>query len=1202
MSSDAEFIGRLLPSVRVRDITLETLGGTIELESNPHIVEETTPLWKRAKLQNMVTNADAGAGDYALASGIDVLDLVGMTSNSQGAAQKLAITVTLSLYDEMASTDTAAQWFMSKDASSYVSAFVHQFTDPQIAEIYNKYQHVINHPMVMGGFHNLTSEDNKLTAEGYRMLGGSVNDYSTLVAAVERGTWKMIGYPASDVLNSIPSESEGEGLTESDLQLAGYVSLTDSGGTAYDIPMTFAFECSEYTPNYLAIAAGPMLNFLELFQDYGLSPQNFTAVNKNMGQFSPAPLVEVVKNGTLQTNTGVISDFRDTEDQSPVYELDTGFDALAPSVNSYDVRGELSKAKRRYFGEIGLTRNQDGHCSFMFAYDHYDFVLHNSVYGHMLKNVKLILRDSILKKCLITNIKILRRRVKKFDQGSYARGYPDLYEPSNRNGEEEVHIVSSRSYPGGSQEGRLQPTHRKLRTMGRKVTIPGSTTERTVTSVQDGPSQHMGGLRELTNVDVKLLETSGGTPMGSVFADPKFHVRHFVGTDASVAKRTNGMYQYGVEIEVRDKIPEILSGYMNDLRTWVKHLKEYERFANIPVVNRLQFEAAEPHTDRVSQGPIPTSAGNYDPKINKFTTGFLARARSYLGDEVWHFHPSDTRTTTFYYLVDWLTGDVDPQSIYPPEKIAQLMHPEYGTPRGIAAVIKVFETWLGHAEKLISTVPPTTNAGSVSNANTGGRTAGSGTRPLMKCEHWFNNDAFNRDEVPNAGFSYNNPSQGVTITAPTIVSTQKMKQRFEYEWTKHKFEKARAQHPSVRVMLSPIKVFGLAGSQINLSSFPPQPYSISVETTKDGPVKTINKTATYQTDFNRAVDLVRFLASRKTAGDVKDVIALDEKRRPGNALAAEMGVSLITAQEAQAMVANTAGASADAENQFAAFSAGGDDGFSGSEMLLRAASFGAGLGPTLSIMEVATEDGATPLQREEVFPSAYPSDLYEQDIDLKLGFESADETQLLLSIASTTDRNLMHTTTDGQNTTNTQGGLYLENMTLLFEILELLGMTVTMNELLRDIPASLQRALNNNLAGSGESFGSEKWNDPLYNILYTLHFLCNVRVEYLHAYKQKPQTTGHQMQLGVSSEQWTALTRQKINQLHVKEGKTLICRLRPYNSTFGKIRFPKALDMPIFNSRFLLIGNNGKVLNSIRNKWGGQSPTVVTDTQGVFRK
>ena len=92
------------------------------------------------------------------------------------------------------------------------------------------------------------------------------------------------------------------------------------------------------------------------------------------------------------------------------------------------------------------------------------------------------------------------------------------------------------------------------------------------------------------------------------------------------------------------------------------------------------------------------------------------------------------------------------------------------------------------------------------------------------------------------------------------------------------------------------------------------------------------------------------------------------------------------------------------------------------------------------------------------------------------------------------------------------------------------------------------------------------------------------------------------MQLGVSSDQWTALTRQKINQLHVKEGKTLICRLRPYNSTFGKIRFPKALDMPIFNSRFLLIGNNGKVLNSIRNKWGGQSPTVVTDTQGVFRK
>ena len=58
--NDLNFLADLLPSAVVKVITVETLGGQIELETYPHIVEETVPVYKRAKLQS-VLGTEGGA-------------------------------------------------------------------------------------------------------------------------------------------------------------------------------------------------------------------------------------------------------------------------------------------------------------------------------------------------------------------------------------------------------------------------------------------------------------------------------------------------------------------------------------------------------------------------------------------------------------------------------------------------------------------------------------------------------------------------------------------------------------------------------------------------------------------------------------------------------------------------------------------------------------------------------------------------------------------------------------------------------------------------------------------------------------------------------------------------------------------------------------------------------------------------------------
>ena len=86
----------------------------------------------------------------------------------------------------------------------------------------------------------------------------------------------------------------------------------------------------------------------------------------------------------------------------------------------------------------------------------------------------------------------------------------------------------------------------------------------------------------------------------------------------------------------------------------------------------------------------------------------------------------------------------------------------------------------------------------------------------------------------------------------------------------------------------------------------------------------------------------------------------------------------------------------------------------------------------------------------------------------------------------------------------------------------------------------------------------------------------------------------------IGSEIWAPLTKAVVQNLDKSEGQQILCRLRPYNNEALRIAFPKALKMPIWNSKFLMVGNNGKPLSGIKRKMGFTAPKVQSIRKGLY--
>ena len=148
-SNDMNFLKDLIPTSVIKVITIETIGGTVLLETNPHIVEETVPVYKRAELQATM-GAEGGARFERLMKefGVDFASTsysgkqlgeigtrMGMNTSNK---ETTMVTLDVAMKDTLDREDVAGQWFMSGDITKYLYIVAVQFKTKRAVNVYRQ--------------------------------------------------------------------------------------------------------------------------------------------------------------------------------------------------------------------------------------------------------------------------------------------------------------------------------------------------------------------------------------------------------------------------------------------------------------------------------------------------------------------------------------------------------------------------------------------------------------------------------------------------------------------------------------------------------------------------------------------------------------------------------------------------------------------------------------------------------------------------------------------------------------------------------------------------------------------------------------------------------------------------------------------------------------------------------------------------------
>ena len=1179
--NDLNFLADLLPSAVVKVITVETLGGQIELETNPHIVEETVPVYKRAKLQSVLGTEGGAKFEQLLTSvglGLDAASTATMASIGTAMGYKTsnkettAITLDCAIRDTLAEDDIASQWFMSQDITKYLYITVAQFTSKRSVNAYKKLIKGTTGPAMTAAVNYLAGA---LTKDQLMAFKPTIPGAGNLVKVKNDVTIRIMS--VQDIINTIDSSTVGEAVSEQDLVLAGFASIDTNGNTVYDFPAKFQFEIKSATPSHVSYYVCTLLNIEQLLEDNGLTT---TSVNMMANQYAAnGEWITTIEGGELNGGDTRISDFRDVDDVVPAYTVDLSqinvLNRLTSGAGQHFTA--LPAYRHKYFSDIHLTTSPSRNCGFLFGYSHLDFMKDNSVYGRFFDNVNDSLRDTVLRRCAIEEIKVLRRRVKHFKQGAYARGYPNTYEPWD-NAQVDHVVVSSKAR---KRDGKVAPSKRVIvvDTGERKGRLGG------------------GGIRE---VAIATNESLG----------KDFRIRHFTGKDTNVRKQTDGVYQYGVEITVRDYVPVYIGRRLASLQKSVARLREYEVFANIPVVNRYKMTYSDPHVGTKFVAPnagqaTPTVAivagesrantntrnrtqvGHYDPTTNKFTREFLRFAASKYGRS----RPWDAAPRAFVELLDLVVSEKmsTAQKADMRKKLSAVCNPSSGTPRGISAVINMLENYIKIVQDLISAEPPTSNSSAASNPSA--RNGGSGvTNRTVTYKTYFTNDAFNADLPPNTGANFIRMSTAGGEASIGMVSTSDYAARATQEITKY--------FVSPTAIPSETSAYECLSAR-SMNVLAPR-NTINLQRVRN---RYQNANGTNGPDHSEMIEalrtIIQYVGSKRKADQTR-VLTIDSKQRLGQAIAPEFGVSLMTREEAEKELTY-----ATTDPAKIVFSADLDEGATGM-------SFGGLMSPYAPLPAIEEEE----IDFQEVFPSAMASPEWGAEADtsdiiaalqnITAGYETEAETHFLIQMLTTTKRDYLHSTK--QKPADPNAPNFSAMAVVLYMIDEMMKMETPSMEgfvgMLNSLPPAIQAAalsvmptdiVRENIR---TRMDQAHWDHPFYNMLYQLYFMMNVRVEYLAGYR--PSNLQPKYERSIGSEIWMPLRKSTVATLNRREGTQILCRLRPYNNEAMRISFPKGMEVPIWNSKFILVGNNGKPLSGMRRKLGMTTPATQIVREGLF--
>mgnify|MGYP003132703835 FL=1 len=626
--NEEQLIGTFIPDVYIETITLETAGTEIR-ENNPHI-------------------------DHVRES----------IKSNQPADNSLLVTIDLGLKEQLGN-DLIGTWFSNQDFQKYLKLLVIQSTDPLVTKLMSAANNAIQLANI-----NSQEEAAVFTAELMDELKNlpEFKAFGNVPAA-----YSIEDIP--DILELIFKNTQSKFISVKDYMQDSETMLTqqeyfvtDTGARVYNFSFRLSFDIPTRTPNHLTYFAVSSIDIDQIIQDFNLDKTDTTLLELMNGKVA---IDNVISNGGLVAKAFVFTDENGQTWTGPVHKQGGTFLTGTPE-STYKkpvTRSEVQNSKIQdfrnyddlerlqlnfsvientrfnanlpitflnndnmdvvrsasYFSEVGLSRDSKGACRFIFAMDYGKLIKEKTRFGALYNKNNL---QEMFSNVRIRNFNVVRRRVERD-----TTGYNQLGSPAQR----------TRLFGDASEK--------------EVIAYSGEKTPGKMSSV----NRVNGVFREIAlDFDADYTE-----------------VRHFTGVDQSMPAVTDGLYQYGVEIEVEDNSVRLILDKIKQLSVAKYRLDYYYNLCTLPK--------------------------NYDMLRNRFTESFIEEMYSQYGwskdKKALINSPWILPVITYFSVLSFFRKD--PVDVALAGSMWKYLDPKRGNPRGVAMVQKLVENL---AQRLASAI------------------------------------------------------------------------------------------------------------------------------------------------------------------------------------------------------------------------------------------------------------------------------------------------------------------------------------------------------------------------------------------------------------------------------------------------------------------------------------------------------------------
>ena len=303
----------------------------------------------------------------------------------------------------------------------------------------------------------------------------------------------------------------------------------------------------------------------------------------------------------------------------------------------------LLKKKPQIISELYLTRDKSNNARFMFTMNMHEAVKQNTIFPNLFDIIKQADKKEYLKiisKAKINNFKLYRQRVK-----SQETIQSDIQRTSFTTSDPRVLLINSKD-------------------------VQGSLASTTSTETKSNKK----GNKKSNKKTASLKETW-------FLIENNLGLRSFSGIDFNISRQLDGTYEYGVEIEISDPIPNFIKEKIKKLIISIEGAKSKQGLKGY-------FQ------DAIS------NPSNYDTYTNRFTLEFYDSYRQrysnyFLSGIIFNYLET-------LLLMSGNTSENNIDAIRILDYLTKISSPNTGSPDGILLVIKIIEDFINKLTAILS--------------------------------------------------------------------------------------------------------------------------------------------------------------------------------------------------------------------------------------------------------------------------------------------------------------------------------------------------------------------------------------------------------------------------------------------------------------------------------------------------------------------